>query len=232
MTFNKDKLTDRERIAYDRLDQESKQQYEAAWIQMNLLTSKPCVYGYARVSSRGQAADGNGLDAQVEQLRAAGAVDIYKDVMTGTTLERPELQRLVGNVKAGDTIVVTKLDRLARTASDGIEIIDKLMAAGVKVHVLNMGLMDGSPMGRLIRQVVFAFSEFERDMIVERMAAGKEIAKSKPGYHEGRKKKYSQEQEKHALDLLGEGYSIKRVSDMTGISTATISRIKKRDCNG
>ena len=97
------------------------------------------IYGYARVSTKGQAKDGNSLEAQEKALAAAGATQIYKDAFTGTKKERPELSKLLAVVKKGDKIVVTKLDRIARSAIQGMEMIDDLLSKGVSVHILNMG---------------------------------------------------------------------------------------------
>lgn len=144
------------------------------------------VYGYARVSTKGQAKDGNSLSDQQEKLKAAGAEKIYVDSFTGTKLDRPEFDKLKSAIKAGDTLVVTKLDRIARSANQGSELVQDMLRQGVKVNVLNMGTMDNTPTGKLIMNVMFAFAEFERDMIVQRTQEGKEIAKQRPDYHEGR----------------------------------------------
>ncbi|MEK4181664.1 recombinase family protein, partial [Aeribacillus sp. FSL K6-1121] len=97
----------------------------------------------------------------------------------------------------------------------------------VKVHVLNMGLVENTPTGRLIFNVMSAFAEFERDLIVERTQEGKEIAKQKPDFREGRPNKYSKKQIEHALKLL-ENHSYKQVEEMTGISKSTLIRAKKK----
>ena len=144
------------------------------------------VYGYCRVSSKGQEAYGNGLDVQVEQVRKAGAQDIRCEAYTGTTMDRPEWARLMGDVRDGDVVVVSKLDRIARTSAGGFEAVKELLDAGVAVHILNMGRVDNTPTGRLILNVMFAFAEFDRDMLVERMADGKAVARKRPGYREGR----------------------------------------------
>lgn len=123
-------------------------------------------------------------------------------------------------------MVVTKLDRIARSATQGIELIQKLLNRGIVVHVLNMGLMDNTPTGKLIRNIMLAFAEFERDMIVERTQEGKAIAKQNPNFKEGRPKKFSKAQVNHAVDLLNE-YSYKQVEQMTGISKSTLIRAKK-----
>ena len=184
------------------------------------------LYGYARVSTRGQAKDGNSLEAQENALRSAGAIKIYADAFTGTKTNRPELDKLMAVMQSGDTMVVTKLDRIARSATQGIELVQKLLDRGIVVHVLNMGLMDNTPTGKLIRNIMLAFAEFERDMIVERTQEGKTIAKQNPDFKEGRPKKFSKAQVSHAVELLDE-YSYKQVEQMTGISKSTLIRAKK-----
>lgn len=146
------------------------------------------VYGYARVSSKGQERYGNSLADQKRQLREAGCDEIYCESFTGTKMERPEFVKVLGKLQAGDTLVVTKLDRFARTAADGAKTIQELLDRDVSVNVLNMGKADKTPMGKLMLTIMLAFAEFERDMIVERTSTGKAVARStKPNYREGRK---------------------------------------------
>lgn len=185
------------------------------------------IYGYARVSTKGQAKDGNSLEAQEIALRSAGAIEIYADAFTGTKANRPELDKLLAVMQSGDTMVVTKLDRIARSATQGIALIQSLLDRGIVVHVLNMGLMDNTPTSKLIRNIMLAFAEFERDMIVERTQEGKAIAKLNPDFKEGRPKKFSKVQISHALDLLNE-YSYKQVEQVTGISKSTLIRAKRK----
>lgn len=144
-------------------------------------------YGYIRVSTKGQAKNGNSLDDQREAIlsRYAGA-EIIKEASSGAKT-RPIFDRLVGRAKRGDVLVVTKLDRFCRTTKEGLQYIDDLMNRGVVIHILNMGLIEDTPMGRLIITNLLAFAEFERSMILERTQAGKEIAKLNPEYKEGRK---------------------------------------------
>lgn len=179
------------------------------------------ICGYARVSTRIQERDGNSLDAQEEQLKAAGARIVFRESFTGATLDRPQLNELRKVLEAGDTLMITKLDRLARSASQGIFFIDDLLTHGISVHVLNMGLMDSTPTGRLIRSILLAFSEFERDMIVERTQEGRRLS----GNYGGRPKKYKKEQLEHAVQLLN-SYSYNQVSNLTGISISTLYRAK------
>ncbi len=184
-------------------------------------------YGYARVSTKGQAKDGNSLEYQECVLKDAGAEIIYMDAFTGTKSHRPELDKLLNDIQDGDMLIVTKLDRIARSTMQGIELIETLVDKGVIIHVLNIGMMDHSPTGKLIRNIFLAFAEFERDMIVERTQEGKSVAKQNPDFREGRPKKYSKAQISHALELL-DCYSYKKVSEMTGISVSSLQRAKRK----
>lgn len=184
------------------------------------------IYGYARVSTRGQT-EGNSLEEQRIKLAEAGAEEIFSETYTGTKVERPELDRLKKKLKAGDTIIVTKLDRLARSATKGAELVSGWIENGINVHILNMGLINNSPTGKLIMNIMFAFSEFERDMIVERTQEGKALAKLSPDYREGRPKKYGEVQIAHAVELLN-NHSYTQVAQMTGISKSTLFREKRK----
>lgn len=180
------------------------------------------IYGYARVSTAGQR-DGNSLEAQENALRAAGATEIYSESYTGTKKDRPVLNELLSKLQEGDTLAVTKLDRMAKSAIAGSELVKELLERGIKVYILNMGMLDNTPASKLVRQIFFAFAEFERDMIVERTQEGKAIAKTKDGFKEGRPAKYTKKQMDYAMKLR-ENHSIKQVAEITGISEATIKR--------
>ena len=184
------------------------------------------IYGYARVSTRGQARDGNSLEAQENALRGAGATEIFSDAFTGTKSERPELQKLLGKIQEGDSLIVCKLDRLARSVIQGINLIEGLLSRGISVEVLNLGKMDDSPNGKLMRQVMLAFAEFERDLIVARTQEGKAIAKQRPDFREGRPPVYGRSQKEHALELL-KTHSYGQVERLTGISKSTMVRFKR-----
>lgn len=183
-------------------------------------------YGYIRVSTRGQASERNGLEAQREALKAAGAEKLYEDVMTGRVVDRPAFDEMLAKVQSGDEIMVTKLDRFARSVTQASELIGKLLDDGVTVYVLNVGKLDSSPSGKLMRNMLLAFAEFERDLIVERTQEGKVIARQKPGYREGRPPKFSKQQVEHALELLKD-HSYSQVEQMTGISKSTLVRRKR-----
>ena len=185
------------------------------------------IYGYARVSTKTQAKDGNSLEAQENALKEAGATKIYADAFTGTKTDRPEFDRLLNDIKSGDTLIVTKLDRFARSMMQGSELVSALLEKGITVWILNIGIMDNTPTSKLIRNIFFAFAEFERDMIVERTQEGKAIAKQDPNFKEGRPALYKKSQKDHALALL-ETHSYKQVEQLTGISKSTLIRYKRK----
>ena len=181
------------------------------------------VYGYARVSSQGQDFDG-----QIEELKRNGATRVYSEKFTGTTSNRPALKRLLRIITAGDVLVVTKLDRLARSVREGIKVIDRLTAKGIKVNVLNLGMLDETPAGRLLRNIMLTFAEFERDMIVERLAEGRARAKAvNPNYKEGRPKRKLTNKHREAIKLLDK-HSYRETAKLTGFSTTTLWRINKQ----
>ena len=185
------------------------------------------VYGYARVSTLKQAKNGNSLEDQVKLLKEAGAEKIVTDSCTGAKMNRPAFSALMKEMKAGDKLIVTKLDRLARTAVDGGAIVQQLHDAGIIIHILNMGVCDFTPCGKLILQVLLAFGEFERSLIIERTQAGKAIARANGKQVDGRPKKYSAEKVEYALKMLEDGSSYSQVEKITGISKSTLIRAKR-----
>ena len=181
-------------------------------------------YGYARVSSRIQMTAGNSLEDQEAQLRQAGCEEIVCEQYTGTTMHRPKFNELLDRLQPGDTLAVTKIDRFARTASDGSTLIQQLLAKGVQVHVLNMGLIDSSPIGKVIVNVLLAFAQFERDMIVERTQAGKAIAKTRAGFHEGRPPIPATRKAAAVRMVLDQKMTYKEAAEAVGISISTLTR--------
>ena len=190
-------------------------------------TATPTVYGYARVSTKSQE-DNTSLTNQIETLKANGCVEIFHEVHTGATMERPEFMKLEKTLKSGDTLIITKLDRFTRSTEKGIAKIKELAEKGVKVNILNMGVVDlSNAMGKMMFTVLCAFAEYEKDCIVERMKEGKEIAKQDPNFREGRPKTYGSGQIDHALKLL-ETHSYRQVEAMTGISKSTLLRARRK----
>lgn len=183
-------------------------------------------YGYARVSTQGQAREGNSLEKQEQDLRAAGAEKIYADAFTGKRMDRPELQKLLKEIRSGDTLIVTRLDRFARSIGSASELITNLIDKGITVQVLNVGILDNSSVSTLFRNMLLSFAQFERDIIIERTQEGRAIARQKEGYREGRKKKFTPKQLDHAMKLLADN-SYREVEQITGISKSTLIREHK-----
>ena len=187
------------------------------------------IYGYIRVSTVKQASEGNSLEGQKKLLLENGVKEenIYKDIYTGTKSDRPSFNELINKLEQGDTLVVTKLDRFARSMIEGSKIVNELIDKGIRVNVLNIGVMDDTPSSKLIRNMFFSFAEFERDMIVERTLEGKQIKMKRDlDATLGRPKKFKKAQRDMALKLL-ENHSYNEVSSMTGISRSTLIRYKK-----
>ena len=179
-------------------------------------------YGYARVSTLNQ-----DLESQLQTLEKEGCEVIYSEKFTGTKTNRPKFNELIEKLEEGDTLVVTKLDRLARNTVEGIEVIESLFAKGVKVHVLNVGLLENTTMGKFFLTTMLAVAEMERNLIIERTQEGKAVAKQNPDFKEGRPKKYGKKQLEHALSLL-ESNSYTQVEALTGISVSTLTRAKRK----
>lgn len=181
-------------------------------------------YGYARISTTDQK-----LENQIQQLTDAGAETITQERRTGTTTNRPEFQQLLQQLQASDTLIVTKLDRFARNTKEALGIIQELFERHVKIHILNVGLIDNTPTGQLIFTILSAFAQFERDMIIERTQEGKRYAKiHDPQFREGRPKKYTKEQIQLAYELKQQGLTYKMIERKTGISISTQQRSFKQ----
>jgi len=183
------------------------------------------VYGYARVSTYTQAQGGNSLEAQETILKSHGAKVIFSDSFTGKKIERPQLDKLLLLLKEGDTLIATKLDRIARSLRQGIDLINDLIERDIRVHILDIGILDNTATSQLIRNIFFSFAEFEHNLIVERCREGKSIARQNPNFKEGRPRKFTDEQLRHAVMLL-DNFSYNEVVKMTQISKSTIQRAK------
>ncbi|MCK9443794.1 MAG: recombinase family protein [Tissierellaceae bacterium] len=184
-------------------------------------------YGYIRVSTKAQL-DNNSFEQQEKEiLERYHDAEIYKEQFTGSSMDRPVFNKLLGKLQKNDTLVVTKLDRFCRTTKEGLELIDELSNRGIRIHILNMGLIEDTAMGKLIVTNLLAFSEFESSMIIERTQQGKAIAKEKPYFKEGRPRKFNKKTIEQALRMLtvnGGGYSYNEVAEIMGISRSTLIR--------
>ena len=130
---------------------------------------------------------------------------------SGKPERRSQLDRLMKVIENGDRLIITRLDRIARSLIQGVQLLETLSEKGVIVEVLNMGIIDDMLTGRLIRNIMLSFSEFEHDMIVQRTQEGKAIARQNADFRDGRPKKFSRVQLDHA-----------QVERLTGISVTTI----------
>ena len=186
-------------------------------------------YGYTRVSSKSQEQNSS-LKSQRDAVLAAGAEIVVEEVYSGGTVkDRPKFSELIQELKSGDELIVTKLDRFARTVSEGTTLARDLYDRGVTLNILNMGKIENSTIGTLLLNVMLAFSQYEKDMINERCREGRMIARQNPNYREGRPKKFSREQINLGLSLLGDGKTYKEVELMTGISKSTLIRAKRKN---
>ena len=159
--------------------------------------------GYARVSTTGQS-----LDTQLEAL--SGCEKIFREKVSGAKDDRPELQAMLEFVREGDTVFVTKLDRLARNTRHLLEISEYLQEKGVALNILNIGINTATPTGKLMLTMIGAIATFEREMMLERQAEGIALAKLK-GKYKGRKAT-ARNQSKEVIELLEKGLSKPEIS--------------------
>jgi len=176
--------------------------------------------GYARVSTTGQS-----LDSQVEQLRAAGCIRIFQEKVSGARADRPELGKLMRALQSGDTLVVTRLDRLARSTKDLLNILDAVAEKGAGFRSLADSWADTTtPHGRLMLTVLGGLAEFERSLIIARTGEGRRQAKE-AGVRFGRKPKLTPHQRREAIQRRSEGEPLTSIARSYAVSHSTISRL-------
>jgi DNA invertase Pin-like site-specific DNA recombinase len=177
--------------------------------------------GYARVSTRDQ-----DLTNQEAQLRAAGCGRIFAEKITGTRRARPQLDRMLDHLRAGDVIVVTRLDRLARSILDLLNIVERVREAGAGLRSLAEPWADTTtPAGRMVLTVFAGIAEFERSLIVERTSSGRAAAKAR-GTKFGRKPKLEPAKLRHIYELVDEGKASRQeIADLFGIDRSTLYRL-------
>ena len=196
--------------------------------------SKPGKRGNLHDIRLRESLDQNAGARRQQSGRAAGGADrggrgkIYTDTFTGTKIERPEFDRLRAQLRRGDVLIVTKLDRLARSVSQASGLITEMIDEGITINVLNLGILSNDSVNTLLRNVLLSFAQFERDMIVQRTQEGKAVARATdPNFREGRPPKFDAEQLDHAMTLLDD-HSYAQVVKLTGISKSTLIRERKR----
>ena len=176
--------------------------------------------GYARVSTTDQ-----NLDLQLTALKAAGCGRIYQEKISGAKRDRPELQRLLDQLRPDDIVVVWKLDRLARSTQNLLELVDHIKTAEASFCSLSEPWADTtSPSGKMIMTVFAGIAEFERDLIRERTGAGRVAAKQR-GVRFGRPEKMNEEQKSLARRLLQENKSVSEIAKTFNVHKATIYRL-------
>ena len=180
----------------------------------------PCVRGYARVSTDGQA-----LGPQVEQLRAAGVVRVYRETASGAKRDRAQLAKLLKEVEPGDVVLVTRLDRLARSTRDLLNVLGALAEKGAMFRSLADPWADTTtPHGRLMLTVLAGLAEFERELIRTRTGEGRERAK-REGRKMGRPHKLTPHQQREARRRRDQGESLSAIARSYNVHHATIARL-------
>lgn len=178
------------------------------------------IIGYARVSTVGQS-----LDAQLSQLEKAGAEKIFQEKISGVKKNRPELQAMLDYIREGDTVIVSKLDRIARSTKHLLDIVDCLQKKKVTFSVLNINLDTSTPTGKLMLTMLGAIATFEREMMLERQAEGIEKAKQE-GKYKGRKAT-ARAKATEVRNLVKAGMAKQKIADELGIGVASVYRILK-----
>jgi DNA invertase Pin-like site-specific DNA recombinase len=178
------------------------------------------IYGYARVSTRGQT-----LASQDAQLRAAGCTKIYAEKVSGAWSDRPELAKLIKRLDQGDVLIVTRLDRLARSTRDLLNVLDAVGKAGAAFKSLGDAWANTTtPHGRLMLTVLGGLAEFERELIIVRTGEGRTRAKAR-GVKFGRPAVLTPHQRREAMQRLANGEAQADVARSFNVSQATISRL-------
>lgn len=178
------------------------------------------IVGYARVSTQDQ-----DLSAQLEALQAAKASPIYREKISGTRADRPQLSKLMAALKPGDVVVVTKLDRLGRSTRELLDLIDGISKAGASFRSLGDPLWDtSSSQGRLLSTLLAAIAEFERDLIRERTGDGRRRAMAN-GVKFGRKPKLSTYQRAEAVKRRSAGETLASIAKSYAVDISMISRL-------
>jgi len=178
-------------------------------------------YGYARVSTDGQA-----LDAQLEQLRKAKCSKIYREKVSGARTDRAQLARLMKALKAGDLVIVTRLDRLARSTRDLLNLLASIAEAKAGFRSLNDAWADTTTAhGRLMLTVLGGLAEFERELIRQRTGEGRARAQAR-GVRFGRRPKLTAHQHHEAIARRAAGEPLIEIARTYNVSHSTISRLR------
>jgi DNA invertase Pin-like site-specific DNA recombinase len=179
------------------------------------------IYGYARVST-----DGQSVAAQVAELTAAGAEKVFREVASGAKTDRGQLRRVVEALEPGDVLLVTRLDRLARSTRDLLNTLASIAGKGAGFRSLADAWADSTTAhGRLMLTVLGGLAEFERDLIRARTGEGRARAKAR-GVKLGRRPKLTQHQQREALARRESGEALTEIARSYNVSHSTISRLR------
>jgi DNA invertase Pin-like site-specific DNA recombinase len=182
--------------------------------------TKTVLIGYARTSTADQKA---GLEAQLRDLGEAGCSKVFQEELSSVSTSRPQLEAALDWVREGDVLVVTKLDRLARSVADLVTITEALRKKGVELRILSMNLDTATPTGKLMLNLLGSIAEFERELMLERQREG--IAKAKAeGKYQGRQPT-ARRKTAEVLRMRAEGKSANEIKEALGISRASVFRI-------
>ena len=181
------------------------------------------IIGYARVSTRGQQ-----LTPQVDQLKCAGCVRIFKETYTGAKADRVELDRMLSYLRKDDVVIVTKLDRLARSIKDLLSIVERIESTGAQLRSLSESIDTSSSAGRYMFHTMGLLAEFERNRIRERTMEGLASARAR-GRIGGRPPRLTMEQRKLVLRLRQEGKSLRKIANLMSVSVGTVHRCVRAD---
>ena len=176
--------------------------------------------GYARVS-KSEAQD---TTAQVDALKASGCERIFQEAASGGRWDRPELHRMIDQLRDGDVVVVWKLDRLSRSLKDLLHILEKIEVAGARFRSVTEAIDTSGPAGRMMMQMLGSFAEFERAMVRERTNEGLKAARAR-GNAGGRKPKLSPDQKREITEMLAAGRSAADLARLFKVHRATIGRM-------
>lgn len=185
----------------------------------------PSIVGYARVSSADQTDDG-----QVDALRRAGATRIVTETASGVA-DRPVLDSLVETLGPGDTLAVTEVSRLGRTTARVLLLADDLIARGVHLRVLNLGIDTATPAGGLVLTMMAGLARFERELLRERQRRGIDAARAR-GKHLGRPGLLTADHARRAAGRLRAGETLAIIAAEWRVSERTLSRLLRRHSDG
>lgn len=187
-------------------------------------SSQGQLIGYARTSTTDQQA---GLEAQLRDLQLAGCSKVFHEQLSSITTKRPELERCIDYARDGDTLIVTRLDRLARSVADLVSITERLKVKRVGLRILAINLDTDTPTGKLMLNLLGSIAEFERELMLERQREG--IAKAKAeGKYKGRAPT-ARRKSKDVIRLRSEGKTADAIAAELGIGRASVFRILKAD---